>query len=728
MNALIGSPQNRVDGLRKITGAAPYTGDVPANHLAHGVLVLSTIARGRITGIEQAPARAVPGVIDILTHENAPRVKTEKSGGVDRTLRVLQDDRIFYDREPVAVVLAESLEAGIEAAAALVIAYAAEPPVTTMDAGEHSPADEDDEPPLVRGDARGELAKAAVRIEATYTTPTEHHNPLEPHATLAQWDGPLLTVHETTQGVFSARKRFADVFDLPLTNVRVIAQFIGGGFGSKGSVWPHAVLAAMAARKLGRPVRIVLDRTQMFGSTGYRPETQQHIALGAKPDGTLASIIHEVTSQTSMFDDFTESASAPSKMLYASPTLLTSHTIARTNQSTPTFMRAPGESSGSFALESAMDELAYATKLDPIELRLRNYAETDPIDGRAFSSKSLRACYRIGADAFGWSERKPEPRSMRAGRMLVGYGMATANYPTYRGAATAHVRINPDGSVSAQSGGADLGTGAYTVFTQVIAEYLGVAIERVHLDLGDTLFPQAPLAGGSQLTASVASAMKLAALDARSQAIARAVADRESPLHGANPTQISAADGRIFVTNDPTRGESYADILTRHDENTIEGRAETSSGPNEDIYSMHAFGAQFAEVHVDPDLGEVRVKRFTGAFAAGRILNPKTARSQLIGGITWGIGMALTEATRLDRRSGRIMNANLGEYLVPVHADVPHIETLFVPEDDPLVNEVGVKGIGEIGIVGVAAAIANAVYHATGKRIRDLPITPEKLF
>ena len=729
MSAAIGAPVDRIDGLPKITGAAAYTADIPGNHVAHGVLVLSSIANGKIARIDETATRAVPGVIEVLSHTNAPRLSTQGEGGVERNLRILEDDRVYYDREPVAVVLAESLEAAIEGAAALVVQYAAEPPVTTMDRGEHFTPDSvlGDPPNAERGDARAALAAAPLTVDAIYTTPMEHHNPLEPHATLAEWDGPRLTVYEPSQGVFSARKRFAEAFDLPLTNVRVISKYIGGGFGCKGSVWPHAVLAAMAARMLHRPVKIVLERPQMFGSVGFRPQTQQHLALGANDDGTLTSIIHEVTSQTSMFDEFTEPSTALTKMLYASPTLLTTQTLARTNQATPTFMRAPGESSGSFALESAMDELAYATNLDPIELRLRNYAEVDPGDGRPFSSKSLRACYRVGADRFGWSKRTPEPRSMRAGRMLVGYGMATACYPTYRGGAAAHVRINPDGSVSAQSGGVDIGTGAYTVFTQVAAEFLGIPIDRVHLDLGDTLFPSAPNAGGSMLTASVASAIKVAALDARDKVIALAVADRRSPLHGASPTAISAANGRLFVTKDPTRGETYEAILGRNDDRTIEGRAETHPGPDEETYSMHAFGAHFAEVHVDPDLGEVRVTRFVGAFAAGRILNEKTARSQFIGGITWGIGMALTEQTRYDERTGRIMTANLADYLVPVHADVPHIETIVVPEDDPHVNEAGVKGIGEIGIVGVAAAIANAVYHATGKRIRDLPITPEKL-
>jgi xanthine dehydrogenase YagR molybdenum-binding subunit len=452
----------------------------------------------------------------------------------------------------------------------------------------------------------------------------------------------------------------------------------------------------------------------------------QRVALGATRAGVLTSQIHEVVSQTSMFDEFVEPSGQLTTMLYASPALRVTHQLTRLNVGTPTYMRAPGESSGSFALESAMDELAYAAGLDPIEVRLRNYASEDPTKKIPFSSKSLRECYAAGAAAFDWKRRSPAPGSLRDGRYRIGLGMATAVYPTHRSAAGAMARIDPDGSVLVRSGGIDIGTGAYTAFTQVAAEALGIPTARIRLELGDSTFPAAPVAGGSQLTASVGSAVKLAALDARAHVASRAVADPASPLHGLTLDALDASDGRIFAREQPSRGETYAAILARQG-GPIEGHSSAEAGPEAKKYSMHAFGAQFAEVRVDPDLGEVRLVRQVGAFAAGRILNAKTARSQYLGGMVFGAGMALLEHTRSDARSGRIMNANLAEYLVPVNADIGAVEVVIVPEDDPYVNEIGVKGIGEIGIVGAAAAIANAVFHATGKRIRDLPIAPEKL-
>jgi xanthine dehydrogenase YagR molybdenum-binding subunit len=518
----------------------------------------------------------------------------------------------------------------------------------------------------------------------------------------------------------------AYTFGLPTPNVRVITKFVGGGFGCKGSQWPHTILAAMAAKLTGRPVRIELWRPQMWGSVGYRPPTVQRVALGATRDGVLTSQVHEVTSRTSMFDEFVEPSGVLTTMLYASPTLRVTHTLTRLNYGTPTFMRAPGESSGSFALESALDELAYAAGIDPVELRLRNYAEIDPTKKIPFSSKSLRECYGAGAAAFDWKRRQPQPRSMRDGRSLVGMGMATAVYPTRRSKASAAARIEPDGHAVVRSGGVDIGTGAYTVFTQVAAQTLGLAPERVRFELGDSTFPEAPAAGGSQLTASVGSAVELAALDARARVVALAVADPGSPLYGAAPDALGINDGRIFRRDQPSRGETYAALLARHGGTPIEGRA-TADTDEPPKYSMHAFGAQFAEVRVDPDLGEVRLVRQVGAFACGRILNAKTARSQYLGGMVFGAGMALLEHSRSDERSGRVMNANLAEYLVPVNLDIGSVDVVIVPENDPHVNEIGVKGIGEIGVVGAAAAIANAVFHATGKRIRDLPIAPEKL-
>jgi xanthine dehydrogenase YagR molybdenum-binding subunit len=730
MTANIGAPIDRVDGRLKVTGAATYSAEWPMPGVAHGFLVLSTIANGRIRDIDTSAARRQSGVLAVMTHHNAPRVvTTADKAGVDKGPMVLQSDVVAYDRQPVALVLADTFERAQYAASLVTLRYDEARPQTTFAMGTpYKPsAVHGKDADTVRGDAPAALAAAAMRVDHVYTTPPEHHNPMEPHATIARWDGDTLTVYDATQGVFAARTRLANMFDIPPENVRVIAKFIGGGFGSKGSAWPHTILAAMGAKLIGRAVKIAVWRPQMWGSVGYRSPTIQRVALGANADGTIVSTIHEVQSQTSQIDEFVESSGVLTTMLYASPALLVTHRLTKLNVGTPTYMRAPGESSGSFALESAMDELAVATNLDPIELRLRNYAETDPDAKLPFSSKSLRACYGAGADAFGWSRRTPAAGSMRDGRMLVGLGMASATYPTNRSAASALARIDAFGNAIVQTGGVDIGTGSYTAFSQVASDALGIPVANITLGLGDTRMPKAPNAGGSQLTASAGSAIKLAALDARAKVVALAIADPRSPLAGAAPDAVAAKDGRLFLAADPSRGETYAAIVERSGKTMVEGTADAQPGDEKKNYSMHAFGAQFAEVRVDPDLGTVRVTRLVGAFASGRILNAKLARSQYIGGMTFGIGMALLEETRRDDRTGRVMNANLSEYLLPTHADVPALEAVLVEEVDPHVNEIGVKGIGEIGIVGAAAAIANAVYHATGKRIRDLPITPDKL-
>ncbi len=726
---LVGAGLERVDGRLKVTGAATYSAEWQLPHLAYGYLVLSTIAAGRIAQIDTTAALAHSGVIAVMTPGNAPRVNAKAKSPNDRTLMVLQDDTVQYDRQPIAVVIAESFEAAKWAASLVRVTYRATPPKTRFERGaSYTPDNIHGEPAdTYRGDAASAFASAPIRIDTVYTTPAEHHNPMEPHATIARWDGDALTVYDANQGVLAARKRLAYTFDLPPANVHVITKFVGGAFGCKGSQWPHTVLAAMAAKFTGRPVRIELWRPQMWGSVGYRPPTVQRVALGAGRDGVLLSQIHDVHSQTSTFDEFVEPAGVLTTMLYASPTLRVTHRLTRVNAGTPTYMRAPGESSGSFALESAMDELAYATGLDPIELRLRNYAATDPTKNIPFSSKSLRECYARGAEAFGWSGRSAAVGSMRDGRYLIGMGMASASYPANRSAAAATVRIDPDGSVVVRSSGVEIGTGAYTAFTQVAADILGIPVARIHMELGDSTFPEAPVAGGSQLTASVGSAVKLAALDARDRVARNAVADAASPLHGLLPDALGYDGSRIFALMQPSRGESYAALVSRQGAGPIEGAGRAAPGDEVTRYSRHSFGAQFAQVRVDPELGEVRLIRQVGAFAAGRILNARTARSQFLGGIVFGAGMALLEHTRTDERSGRVMNANLAEYLVPVNADIADVQIVIVPEDDPHINEIGVKGIGEIGIVGAAAAIANAVYHATGKRIRDLPISPEKL-
>ena len=732
MVAAIGAPLRRADGRAKITGAAQYSAEVTYPGLVHAVMVLSTISSGRIASIDASAALRQAGVLHVFTHANAPRIKQSKASKDDtgRILPVLQDAEIRYDREPVALVVADTLERATDAASLVRVRYGSSEAFTRFEhADAFTPASVQHEAAVEeRGKPDAAFAAAAVRVDRTYSTPAEHHNPMEPHATVAVWDGDRLTLHDATQGVFATRKRVAEVFDIPLSQVRVLCPYLGGGFGSKGSTWPHTVLAAMAAKALRRPVKLVLDRPQMFGSVGWRPRTEQRVALGASRDGKLVSTIHTAKTNTSVFDIFVEPSTVLTKMLYDVPNLRVAQTLTRMNVSTPTFMRAPGESSGSFALESAMDELAYAVGIDPLELRLRNYAETDPGLRVPFSSKSLRECYRIGAEGFGWSKRAERPRSMHAGNQLVGYGMATATYPTNRSMAAALVRVSADGSAHALAGTQDIGTGSYTVFAQVAADGLGVPVERVRFELGDTNLPPTPVSGGSQTAASVSPAVLAAAQDARNKVLALAAADAASPLYGKGPEDVVVSGGRFALRSDPSRGETYAAILSRHASGEVEGRAESApSAEAKKQHSMHAFGAHFVEVRVDRQLGTTRVSRMVSAFASGRILNHKTARSQYIGGMTWAIGMALHEETRMDLRSGRIMNANLADYLVPVHADVPALEAIIVDEEDPYVNPLGVKGIGEIGIVGGAAAIANAVYHATGKRIRDLPIAPDKL-
>ncbi len=723
----IGPARNRVDGRFKVTGTARYAADWTVDGLTFGYIVQSTVANGRIVSIDASRARREPGVIAVMTHENAPRVDPGATNPNDRKMAVLQEDVIHYDRQPVAVVIADSFTRAKYAASLVEVTYAREAALTRFADGTLvKPKDIHGKPPdTMRGDAASALAGAALRVDNVYTTPIEHHNPMEPHATIATWDGDRLRVYDGTQGTTPARGRIAGIFGLPIENVEVVTKFTGGAFGSKGSVWSHTILCAMAAKLTGKPVQIALWRPQMFGPVGNRPSTRQRVALAADHDGRLVAQIHETESETSVFDDFVEPCGALTTMLYASPTLRVTHRMNRLNYGTPTYMRAPGESSGSFALESAMDELAYAAKLDPIELRLRNYANEDPTEGKPFSSKSLRECYARGAAAFGWSARTPEPRSMRDGRYLIGMGMASSTYPTNRSKAAAVAKLFPDGSVIVSSSGVDVGTGAYTAFTQIFAATLGVPVDRVTVQLGDSTFPEAPVAGGSQLTASLGSAMKATALELKARLAELTVTDPASPLHAMAVSDLDSADGRLFATHAPARGVAFADIVKNNGGTAIEVRGEAA--PDKEMpYSMHAFGAQFAMVRVDPDLGTVRLVKQVGAFASGRIINAKTARSQYLGGMVFGIGMALLEETRPDERSGRFMNANLGEYLVPCHADVGSMEVVLVEEDDPHVNPIGVKGIGEIGLVGAAAAIANAVYHATGKRIRDLPITPPK--
>ncbi len=731
----VGQGLDRVDGRLKVTGQATYSAEIPVAGIAHAVMVSATISRGRIAAIGTRDAEAVRGVIAVITHENAlplpgARLKLDPN---QRVLQLLQDPEVHYDGQPIALVVAETLERAQYAASLVTVRYDERQANVEIDKGmadAYVPKATPGRPPPVsaRGDVDSALASAAHRVDATYTTPIQNHNPMEPHATIAVWQGnDRVTLYDATQGIFGVKKIAALTFTIAPENVRVISHFLGGGFGCKGSSWSHVMLAALAARATKRAVKLVVTRPQMFLMVGYRPQTVQKLSIAADGEGTLVAARHDVHSITSRFDEFIEPSANITRMLYACPNVSTSHQLVRLDVSTPTFMRAPGESSGSFAIESAMDELSYAVGIDPLALRIKNHAAIDPDEGKPFSSKSLLQCYAAAAERFGWSRRLPTPRSMRDGQILVGWGMATATYPARQSAASAKAEIHADGTALVVAGSQDIGTGTYTVMTQVAADALGLPFESVRFDLGDTSFPEAPVSGGSQTVSSVGSAVRLASLAVRDRVIALAIAHPPSPLHGLSVAVIDAGDGHLFARRDPSRAESYVAILKRAGKDKVEEIFHEKERPERKTYSTHSFGVHFAEVRVDEDLATIRVSRWVGAFAAGKILNAKTARSQLLGGIVWGIGFALTEETVRDPRTGRVVTRDLADYHVPVSADVPDLDVITIPEEDPFVNDIGAKGIGEIGIVGAAAALANAVYHATGKRIRDLPITVDKL-
>lgn len=730
----IGEPIDRVDGRLKVTGGARFSAEHPVPGLAYGVMVQSTIAKGSIEAIDASDASAMRGVLAVITHRNAPRLPRPKPAEAGQQppnpkLSLLQDAQVLYNGQPIAVVVADTLEHAQDAARRLRVRYARQPAQLDFNQAKLAPRKPKDQPDrpsdTSRGNLAGGIARAASRVDAVYTTPVENHNPMEPHGTIASWDGGHLTLHDSTQNVTGARKHAAGTFGIEPDQVRVICPFVGGGFGSKGTSWSHVMLAALAARHVGRPVKLILERTQMFGPVGARPMTEQHVLLAAAADGRLTAIKHDSISHTAFLDDFTEPCTNAARMLYQSDSAQTTQRLATLNLGVPTYMRAPGESSGSFALESAMDELAYELRIDPVQLRLQNYAERDPGKDLPWSGKSLRECYRAGAERFGWARRNPAPRSMRQDGMLLGWGMATATYPANRSKAQATATILADGTAVVKSGTHDLGTGTYTVMTQIAAEALGLPVSRVRFELGDSDLPEAPVSGGSQSVASVGPAVHAAALAARDKLLALAIGDAQSPLFGAGPDGVTLADGWLRRNDDAGKRESVAAVIARH--GPVRADASAQPGDEKKQFSMHSFGAVFVEVLVDPDLGTIRVPRVVGVYSVGRLMNRKTGHSQLMGGVVWGLGMALMEKTEIDGRDGRAVNASLADYHVPVNADIGLIDVSVVDETDAHINALGAKGIGEIGIVGVAAAVANAVYHATGKRVRDLPIRLDQL-
>lgn len=732
--AVVGQPIDRVDGRAKVTGAAVFAAEVPVANVAHAVIAGSAIARGTLRKLDLAAARAAPGVLAVLAPGSVPALaQPPTTGPQEKVLQLLQDDRILYADQPIAVVVADTLERAQHAAALVRATYdAAGPELDLAAPGAVAYAPKSLGPrgatESTRGDLTAGLAAAKYAIDATYTTPVENHHPMEMHATIAVWQGDdHLTLYDSTQGLFAVKRRLAKLFGLPEQNVRVIDHYVGGGFGSKGSPWSHVPLAALAAKVTGRPVKLVVTRQQMCSLVGHRPLTVQRLRLGADAQGRLTAIEHRMTAETSRFDEFVESAASQTRMLYSCPNVVTSHRLVRLDVPTPTFTRAPGEASGSFAIESAMDELAYAVGIDPLELRVRNHAAKDEQADKPFSSKSLLACYRRAAEAFGWSRRSRAPRSMRDGGALVGWGMGTASYPAKQLPASAIARMAADGSLLVQAGTQELGTGTYTVMSQLSADELAVPLSRVRFELGDTAYPETPLSAGSFTASSTGSAVKLACAALRQKLAGLAIADERSPLHGAAAADVVADDGGLVLRRAPQRRDSYADIVRRSGAAEVAATHKTEVSKEQEKYAMQAFGAAFAEVRVDEPLGLVRVTRLVGAYGAGRILNAKTARSQIVGGLVWAIGMALHEETVRDPRTGRAVTRDLADYHVPVHADVPDMQVIFVDEVDPYVNEIGVKGVGEISVTGAVAAIANAVFHATGKRIRDLPIRLDRV-
>lgn len=731
----IGAPLDRVDGPLKVCGQAHYTGDLSVPGMAHAVLITSAIASGRVAHIDAGAAERAVGVVAVLTHANAMRLPDAVGGAAKpptgHVLSLLQDDTVAYSNQPIAVVVAETIEQANGAAALVRIVYEQTPGRFDFDSersNEYSPDKVNDEPAdTQRGDLDAGFKAATHRIAVSFTTPMQHHNPMEPHATLASWDGDKLAVEDSTQYVAGVRKTLAGAFGISPDLVHVRSSFVGGAFGGKGSAWSHVILAAMAARQLGRPVRLVMQRPQLFGPVGGRPCTAQSLSVGTDDAGRLTALEHRTTSSTSVIEDWVESSAVVTRMLYASPAVTTAHRLVKLNVGTPTFQRAPGESTGMFALESAMDEMAIAAGLDPIDFRLRNDARRDQQKNAPFSSKALSECYRVGAERIGWSRRNATPGALRDGHWLVGLGCASATRPAKRSPCKARVRLTADGRALVQSSTAELGTGTYTVMAQVAADSLGLPVERVRFELGDTSLPEAPVSAGSMTMESVGSAIAAACATARETLIGLAIADADSPLHGLAPGNVVVEDGWLRAVDDPGRRDHVAVVLTRQGGMPLVADGHSKPGAEDKAFSMHSFGAIFAEVQVDRDLGLIRVPRIVGRFGAGRIINAKTAHSQLLGGVVWGLGMALTEESLLDPRRGRFVNANLAEYHVMVNADIGDIDVAFVAEEDPHVNSLGAKGLGEVSMTGVAGAVANAVFNATGKRVRDLPITLDKL-
>jgi xanthine dehydrogenase YagR molybdenum-binding subunit len=749
---MIGRAVDRVDGPAKTTGAAPFSTDYPLPGLAYAALTYATITRGRILATDTSAAEALPGVLAVITHLNAPAMKPPPRQSMlnlaslapGTSVNYLNTDEVHFNGQPVALVVAESIEAAAQGASLVDVQCQASPAAVDFAAEQANAVPQKNNMMQVgsakKGDAETALAAAPVSVDATYTTPQHQHNAIEPHATTAQWDGDQLTVYDGTQNIDWTRRHLAQRFDIPVSGVRVISRFTGGAFGGKTMVWAGTVLTALAARVVQRPVRMTLTREGVYRTVGGRTPTTQRVALGADSDGHLTSLIHTSIAQVGRAGGGPEQVTSVSQDLYAAASIAIQQNTVALDAVPNTVMRAPGEATGTFALESAVDELAVALGVDPVELRMLNEPAAGPLQGKAFAHRHLREAYAIGAEEFGWADRMPQPGSMRDGRHLVGMGVASAWHPSWQFQANVTVSMSASGHVLVRCGFHEMGMGGATAQAQITADLLGVPFDAVSVEYGDSDLPLGPGAGGSGQTASVAASLLTACGKLKERLLSLAQDSKTSPLRGHRLDGLQARDGGLFI-GDSITGETYPAILDRAGRQTVQEAVGSGSRAGSLVgqarfmtkflndkrhWIKAACGAQFCEVRVDADTGEIRISRWLGVFDVGTVINAKTAASQLRGAIIMGIGMALSEQTQVHPRTGRIANPSLSEYYIPVHADIPRIDVRYLNHPDPTMP-LGLVGVGEVGITGAAAAVANAVYHATGKRRRDLPITLDKL-
>ncbi len=730
--AVIGQPQARIDGPMKVSGGAIYTSDVDLRELLHAVPVCSTIASGRIASLEFAAAEAMPGVHVVLHRGNVGRFyrisgNSMDTGYVDEARPPFEDDVIRYYGQYVAVVVADTFEAASAAAAAVKVTY----DVTAHDVGEALAGDGEPKVESERGDAARAFDAAAMSIDETYVTPVETHNPIELHATVAHWDGDACTFYETSQAVSNHQGTLMQMLGLPREKVRVISRYLGSGFGGKLWMWPHSLLAAAAARYTGRPVKLVVSRKMMFQNVGHRPVTQQRMRLSADADGTLTSVRHDFVNHTAMADEYQESCGEITPVLYSVPNLRVSSALARRHVGSPTAMRGPGAVPGLFALESAMNELARKLDMDPVELRLKNEPRVDESTGLPFSSRHLTECLRTGAEKFGWSQRQPGVGAMKRDGLTLGWGVGACCWPGVRFSAQATVELRADGTARVVCGTQDIGTGTYTILAQLVAGETGVPLDRIEVALGDTALPLGPISGGSAVTASVIPAVLDAVRAAVAIVTARAAALSESPFSGAKAGSLAFGAGRVHRKSEPPQsGVPFSDILKMARMHAASGSGSAKGGfddPLKKSYSVYSYGAHFAEITWQPEIAQLRVSRVVTVIDAGKILNPRAGRNQIEGAVVMGVGMALFEHTMYDPQNGAPINSNLADYIIASHADTPALDVTFLDHPDTVFNEIGARGIAEIGLAGVAAAITDAVYHATGVRVRKLPVMIEDL-